>query len=877
MFEFNSPVLRSTTSKYVKRVPLNDSVASSHQIEVMKSEEIDEMDENQFILFKQFFEAKQKFKKLDEIFDLIKEYEDLCNDYLTVMTSLQKSKGNMSFNQVTRFSTKLKQTLKSELFAWRLIRTLYEDRLKDENMETFFGPESNERFSDKQVIEKFYESDATVRQMQLVIDCLELTELDLLEEENYNEKIQFYSEKCGIYENTLHVLKTKGKMNQSIKTEFRHKSEYNQENLCSSLDPDAPFRERKEFHDLDKEDENRLMKHIFRFLRAGRLDIGKKLAEDNGHHWLSACLDGWLLQHDSFKDVDFLDNANEQNRQNLNLEGNSNRDLWKYACWQANKMPNDKRSIYEKAIFGLLSGNANSVLPLCTKWEDKLWAYFRTSVDVRIELGLRQAILNKQHAARNSGVIANPNRYCTDLPPEYWENMRSKVEIFKEVESKCKADEVFVSEKCFYEVIKYVILDDLDVAFEVMIDWIRTRPSTDEINHSLLRFFVHFVLFCKEIDLIKTKTLESLSVAILESYIDYLIDIRQIELIATYVSNLPENNQIANYAKLLAKITDKDKRELCIKYGKEANLDIELITKTVVENIRVEGLNLDLDEEELSLNTSIQRVGTLTNEEDLKKIDALDWLFFSQIQYIELLLQSNALMRYFILRGKVEAAKTVFLKLPVDLIDGIHKEWAKLHSDDHLPAEVKDNGKEYLCFKTYFSAIEAIDNWFKFYHNSKPEEPKQQASNKFSDKVAYSYAMKNYENELKHWHLLLIKQAKTTATQIYDVLVFAETGEWMSNHNELTIEQCEQDAQRISDLVRLRRIVIPELTFNLYNILHTSNLYKDCFELSNVIANEKFKLYKEFDAQQLGDLLRQCRESSIMLLNESTDALGYSN
>ena len=70
--------------------------------------------------------------------------------------------------------------------------------------------------------------------MQLVIDCLEQHELDLLEEENYNEKIQFYSEKCGIYENTLHLLKTKGKPNQSVKSEYRTKSEYSTENLCTS-------------------------------------------------------------------------------------------------------------------------------------------------------------------------------------------------------------------------------------------------------------------------------------------------------------------------------------------------------------------------------------------------------------------------------------------------------------------------------------------------------------------------------------------------------------------------------------------------------------------------------------------------------------------
>lgn len=41
-------------------------------------------------------------------------------------------------------------------------------------MDTFCDINTNECFSDKQVIEKFYETNSEVRQMQVVIDCLEL-------------------------------------------------------------------------------------------------------------------------------------------------------------------------------------------------------------------------------------------------------------------------------------------------------------------------------------------------------------------------------------------------------------------------------------------------------------------------------------------------------------------------------------------------------------------------------------------------------------------------------------------------------------------------------------------------------------------------------
>jgi nuclear pore complex protein Nup107 len=57
------------------------------------------------------------------------------------------------------------------------------------------------------------------------------------------------------------------------------------------------------------------------------------------------------------------------------IEGNPNRDLWKYVCWKSSKMEGINH--YERALFSVLSGNLAAVLPLCTSWTDKLWAYFK--------------------------------------------------------------------------------------------------------------------------------------------------------------------------------------------------------------------------------------------------------------------------------------------------------------------------------------------------------------------------------------------------------------------------------------------------------------------------------------------------------------------
>src|SRR5690348_9139593 len=136
------------------------------------------------------------------------------------------------------------------------------------------------------------------------------------------------------------------------------------------MDPDAAHREGKPLHDLDKEDENRMLRYIFKYLRAGQLQAGKELAQKLGYHWISAALEGWTLHYDPRVSEDISDDITGDLG-----EGNSRRDLWKYVCWQMSKATDI--SSYEKALFGALSGNVSSVLPHCPRWSDKLWAFFR--------------------------------------------------------------------------------------------------------------------------------------------------------------------------------------------------------------------------------------------------------------------------------------------------------------------------------------------------------------------------------------------------------------------------------------------------------------------------------------------------------------------
>ncbi|RWS04618.1 nuclear pore complex protein Nup107-like isoform X1, partial [Dinothrombium tinctorium] len=827
------------------------------------------------VILQQFLEAKRKYSKIEQIFDLLQEYENICSDHLTVLLNL-KSKTHTEAEEF--IITQKEEFLRNERNTWRLARVLYEDRLKNEGKNKIYlsniihcfacldqeNTEDDEmvvdndvRRSDREVIDALYDRDSKLRQMQLVIDWLEQNENDALNEEE-TFKLEFYSEGPYYWENTLHYI-------VNYQDKFKDKKKTERE-LCLEMDPDASLRTSKPIHDIDIEDEDRLMKFIFRYLRAGKLNEGKLIAHKMGYHWLAAALSGWMLFHDPNLESGVIDGDSVKP-----IEGNAHRDLWKYVCWM--NVKNEVKSIYERAVFGALSGNLKAFLPLCQRWCDKLWAYFRVSVDVQIERELRQTDTPKQVTMRKSGVINSPNRTTVELDDEYWSGFKSTEEIFRELESHFSSF-ISVEEKCHQLLQKFIILDDVGTAVEMMWDFIKNNSSDSETYWHMLRFFAHLVLFFKHIELLNTESLSQIAVYILESYISHLIEIRELGLIAPYVACLPRRHQIPSYAKLLQDVTDASERKLCLKYAKQEELDVEAITKSVVESIRNIDENIvQRDENVLTNPLSFVNLPSTTTNEDSKKIEALEWLLLNNIQYTELLLQANGLMRFFELHGKIDAARDTFRKLPVDIIDGVFKSWRRHTGLTELSPQLSNAVREYLCHKAYFQAYESFDEWLKFYHNSKPQEPKKPASTRYTDKVAFEYLKKQYEADLEQWKILLAKQAKLTADKIYNVLIFPDGG-WMTDVTSL--DSKNEDKVRSNQLAALRKKVIPQLTFVLHSLLYSSNHLQSCLKIADIIASEHYGLYKEFHEDQIKDFLRKLRESAIAALNESFDALGYS-
>uniref|UniRef100_A0A674B1I4 Nuclear pore complex protein n=1 Tax=Salmo trutta TaxID=8032 RepID=A0A674B1I4_SALTR len=704
--------------------------------------------------------------------------------------------------------------LQQEMVTWRLITSLY--RLVSV---CFLSPvcvtisPQAPGVSEKVVMEQLFQRDAVVRQSQLVVDWLESIAKD--EIGDFSDNIEYYA-KSVYWENTLHVLKLR---RNTSSTGFTVP-------LVTELDPDAPVRQRRPLADLDREDDARLLKYLFTLLRAGMTDEAQRLCKRCGQAWRAATLEGWKLYHDP--------NINGGGAELLPVEGNPQRCVWKVCCWRM--ADNEHFSRYERAIYAVLSGNLKRLLPVCESWEDSVWAYFRVLVDSLVE-----------QEVRSSGMGSEE---LEELPREYLEANWTLEKVFEELLA-TESKKVLEETKEHYHIIqKLVILGDLDGLLEEFSNWLTRSPA---LPSHLLRFMTHLLLFYRSLGM---QLKEEVSVDVLKAYISLLMKEKHVDLIAFYVSHLPPDLATAQYALFLEEVTEAEQRQRCLELAREAGLDVAAVTKMVVENIR------ERDTEEFAHHDLTPALDTGTSAEDQRKIDVIDWLVFDPAQRAEALKQSNAIMRKFLACKKHHAAKVVFAKVPEDSMREIYRQWEELGLDTPLPAEDENAIREHLCVRAYLEAHEAFNEWFH-HMNSPPQKPSLPAQAKFTEKVAYE--MK--END---WTGRLEALTEDVKERIYNVLLFVDGG-WMVDVREDT----EEDPERGHQMVLLRRLCLPMMSFLLQTVLQRTQRHQESLRLADVIASDQHRLYEVFSKDELRKFLQKMRESSLLLLDKGLDPLGY--
>lgn len=754
-------------------------------------------------LYNEFMVLQQRHEQVErEPFSLAHQFESLASAQHQLLNNINSNRplSDTDSHAIRR----LQIMFREETNTWRLTRSLLRDQImaqgKGEQTLPCMDP-----ISDEQRIANLYVIDDDIRRLQIVCDWLEANEFSELETDD--KSVAMYLEAPIAWETTFFAMRT-------------NKSPAN----ISSMDPDAPISSNKSLAHEDREIEIKLLKFLFRFLRAGRLSEGQDLAQRVGYHWLSAILDGWLPYH--------------QDEENAVVTGNKKRDVWKLTCFKASKMHG--LTSYEKAILGVLGGNLKSVLPVCNSWADQLWARLRCSIDVQIEKALR-----------SPEFVPQENRNLTSYPKEFYESYQDIQNIFESIDEK-KIISPFKEETIYHVIQRHLILNNLDGLLEQLKDWSSRLEYEDNlvenreaVSPHFLRFYAHLVLFLRQVNLVPAD--DARGTKILESYIGQLTQQKSFESVAYYTNFLPSYNQILSYAKLLVTISEPEERKHCLSIASEYKLDIDEITQTVVEFIL----------EEPSDQTPANPESTKTSQSDRRKIDSLDYLLYPEPKnYIAILHRGNALLRHFALQNKAEALKQVFLKLPTNLIKLVEHQW-RLHTDKDIVPGLRNNIRELEGFSLLLEAQENLAQWSEW-HRSKPEEPKKPANlAKFCINVNYEQRLKQYQSDMNLWEQLREVRTKSLVTKVNELCHFQDG--WMV---DIPTDggKSDPEAARLRQMTELRKIYIPQMITICFNVLYLTNRYDDCLEISHLLADESLGLYNEFTKVQLRDYLDKISE-----------------
>ncbi|XP_055586124.1 nuclear pore complex protein Nup107 isoform X2 [Uranotaenia lowii] len=775
-------------------------------------------------LFVGFLEVLQRRSSEAEVFETV---EDLIETLDEALAGIEKITTHAAFGRERKIVAE-ESWLNVERDTWKLLFALYKDRLvvQKDDLELDDLPLVN---SERAVVEHLYAANANLREYQLIVDWLEQTAL-----EQNRMQIGHFTDRTIAWENTLHQLQNVGL------TAFGSSRE-----IVKSLDPDAPTRERRPLHDLDVEDQARLARQLFQEIRFGRIEEAQRLCEHCGQSWRAAILEGWRLHHDPNYEptVGTSGSALTSNIKQA-IEGNPRRDLWKKLSW---KMA-ESREIdeYTRAMVGSFCGNLEALLAVLGdhSWADVLWAYLKVQIDIRVESEIRS------HCVKS----------YLPMPEKYWNSKMTLEQIFEELGAHRNPRIRATAQEVDRVIQKHLILDDIAELMRQVDGWL--NDSSFQLTPQMVRFLTHLVMFMRQI---RKQFQEDIGDRVIKRYVECLIKHGEPQLVAFYTAALPASLQLLMYSNFLETIVETQARKRALEEAYQFGLDVPAITVYTVEKCRSKEDDSDAKPQEGDISPL-----------DQSKISSLEWLVFYSEQRGELLWQTNALIRSFLAKRNVEAARKAFSVVPADTIQQIINNYG---SKDDLPHKEEASIKEYLCHQTYLAAIDGYNDWVEYYYNMKPKPPQLVKSSNFTERVASEHREQTYRMDLERWHAQLQEQTTVTRDLLYNILLFPDKG-WLIDPEDTndTLKAAyesgcneEEWQHRAVQLENLRKLCIPDVVLLLHQIFTLSGRYSESLQLADVIGSEQRQLYAVYSKHKLAEVMTKIAESSLALMNEKMD------
>ncbi|KNE58757.1 hypothetical protein AMAG_04311 [Allomyces macrogynus ATCC 38327] len=295
---------------------------------------------------------------------------------------------------------------------------------------------------------------------------------------------------------------------------------------ATDLDPDAAQRTGRPLFPKDEEHDEIFFRNLFELVQTQPLRCAIDYAQGSDRPFVAACLQGGLLHH---FDVDDTDSHLTY------VEGNLNRRLWKQTCRELAKEPLINK--YERAVYSLLAGYVDGVLPVCDTYEAVLHAFVTATYEARLDAQLltdNQFFFVTEPMCTDADVAASlALAKCT------FSNLVARIKngghgIHERAQS--------TASSMLAHVQGYLVSGDVTS----LVTYLHTRMHGAKLTTDQLRFAVHLTLALRDLKVpVPLHEVDRL----VQTYVDVVMHTRGVhQSVPIYVQALPASSRVSTYA-----------------------------------------------------------------------------------------------------------------------------------------------------------------------------------------------------------------------------------------------------------------------------------------------------------------------------------------
>jgi nuclear pore complex protein Nup107 len=383
-----------------------------------------------------------------------------------------------------------------------------------------------------------------------------------------------------------------------------HKTE-NDRGLIIQLDPDAPSRQLRDLREEDKYFERAVWRACYEMMRRGMSwKEVRKWCEDRDEGWRAVSMRGpYPPDNDDDDDTDEgfeeqsdyeSDILQDTGNSDSYIANNRSRPLWRRMCFALAK--NGGLDDYERAIYGILSGDLDTVKKVSRTWDDHLFAHYNSLLKSQFEHYLQKKYPERVPVAMSDrfGLFdsvafhGDPDGVVARLIDTIAENDDTK----EEAQSSLKAIQGSLISGRLEELVRaqgYFISKSSNVDGTSRLIPLTphgySNPSAPNFDLELLgsadalRVVVHVLIIFKRYLNFSFGTGEDFNQMenVLVAYIEFLCATDNFELVPLYASHLSKDRTIKTLGQVLTTVTEVRKQVKLLKLMQGLNMDYRKI------------------------------------------------------------------------------------------------------------------------------------------------------------------------------------------------------------------------------------------------------------------------------------------------------------